>query len=97
MGAPGSCSPSSTGLKYRFPEFTFKDRVNFKRQFISENFKIKKILGILGEDLGGFETYTWACEYPDEMEFILVFDSAFKTNGVRYAVSKGLDSVIDLT
>lgn len=97
LGAPGSCSPSSTGLKYRFPEFTFKDRVNFKRQFISENFKIKKILGILGEDLGGFETYTWACEYPDEMEFILVFDSAFKTNGIRYAISKGLDSVIDLT
>ena len=96
LGAPGSCSPSSTGLKYRFPEFNFKDRVNFKRQFISEKFKINKILGILGEDLGGFETYTWACEYPDDMEFILVFDSAFKTAGIRYAISKGLESIIDL-
>ena len=96
LGAPGSCSPSTSGLKYNFPEYSFKDRVNFKMKFISEKFKIKKILGILGEDLGGFEAYTWACEYPDEMEFILVFGSAFKTFGIRYAISKGFDSVIEL-
>lgn len=96
LGTPGSCSPSTSGLKYDFPEYSFKDRVNFKRKFISEKFKIKKILGILGEDLGGFEAYTWASEYPDDMDFLLVFGTAFKTFGRRYAISKGLDSVIEL-
>ena len=96
LGTPGSCSPSTSGLKYDFPEYSFKDRVNFKRKFLFEKFKIKKILGILGEDLGGFEAYTWACEYPDDMEFLLVFGSAFKTSGIKYAISKGLDSVIEL-
>lgn len=95
LGAPGSCSPSSTGLKYNFPEYTFKDRVNFKRQFLSEKFNIKNVLGILGEGLGGFEVYTWACEYPDDMDFIVVINSSFKTYGYRYVMVKCAESIID--
>lgn len=74
----GSCSPSTTGLKYNFPNYTFKDRVDFKRQFLSEKFKIKKILGIIGEGIGGYEVFTWACEYCDEMEFIILLNSLLR-------------------
>ena len=35
IGVPDSCSPSTTGLRYNFPEYNFLDRVNFKRNFIS--------------------------------------------------------------
>lgn len=95
LGFPDSCSPSTTNLKYDFPKYTIKDRVNFKRQFIKEKFNIKKVLGVFGIGLGGYDTFTWACEYPDEMEFIVVFASSFKTNGYRYVVSKGIESIID--
>lgn len=95
LGAPGSCSPSSTGMKYNFPVYTFRDRVNFKRQFLAEKFKIKKIYGIVGEGLGGCEVYTWACEYPDDMEFIIVVNSAFKTYGYRYVLVKCAEAIID--
>ena len=95
LGAPDSCSPSSTGLKHEFPSYTFKDRVNFQRQFLAEKFNIKKILGIIGEGMGGFGAYTWACEYPDEMEFIIILNSTYKTGGYRYVLLRTAEAIID--
>ena len=95
LGFPDSCSPSSTGLKHKFPQYSIKDRVNFKRKFLKEKLNIENILGVIGYGIGGFETYTWACEYPDEMEFIIVFTSSFKTNGYRYVISKVYEGIIE--
>ncbi|WP_298522651.1 hypothetical protein [uncultured Methanobrevibacter sp.] len=95
LGVPGSCSPSTTGLKYNFPSYTFKDRVNFKRQFLAEKFNIKNCLGLIGEGFGGFEVFTWACEYPDDMEFIIVLNSSFKTYAHRYIFVKCAESIIE--
>lgn len=95
FGFPDSCSPSSTDLKFNFPTYTVLDMVNFKRQFLREFLGIEKIHGLTGRGFGGYEVYTWACEYPDEMDFIMVADSSFKTNGYRYAISKAVESIID--
>ena len=95
LGAPDSCSPSSTGLKYNFPTYTIKDRVNFKRQFLAEKFNITKVLGLVGEGTGGFEVYTWASEYPDEMNLIIVLNSTYRTYGYRYAMVKVAEAIID--
>ncbi|WP_458454100.1 alpha/beta fold hydrolase [Methanobrevibacter sp.] len=95
LGFPGSCSPSTTELKHNFPKYTIKDRVNFKRQFLKERFNIDKVQGVIGRGLGGYEVYTWATEYPDEMEFIMVSGSSYKTNGYRYVISKCIESIID--
>ncbi len=95
LGVPESCSPSSTGLKYDFPGYTFKDRVNFKKQFLDEKFNIKNVLGLIGEGLGGFEVFTWACEYPEDMEFIIIFNSSFKTYSNRYVFVKCVESIIE--
>lgn len=95
LGVPESCSPSTTGLKYNFPQYTFKDCVNFKKQFLEEKFNIKNVLGLIGEGLGGFDVFTWACEYPDDMEFIIVLNSSFKTFGHRYIFVKCAESIIE--
>ena len=95
LGFPDSCSPSTTGLKYNFPQYSVFDCVNFKRQFLRECLNIKKVLGVTGRGIGGYEVYTWACQYPDEMEFIIIADSSFKTNGYRYAMSKAVGSLIE--
>ncbi|WP_407423729.1 hypothetical protein [Methanobrevibacter sp.] len=95
LGTPGSCSPSSTGLKHDFPSYTINDRVNFKRQFLAEKFNINKILGIVGEGIGGFEVFSWACDFPDEMEFIILLNSAYKIYGYAYATMKSLESMLD--
>lgn len=95
LGAPESCSPSSTGLKYNFPSYTIKDRVNFKRQFLEEKFNTHEVFGIVGEGTGGFEVYTWACEYPDDMEFISILNSTYRTYGQRYIMVKVAEAIID--
>ena len=95
LGFPESCSPSTTNLKYDFPQYSIKDCVNFKRKFLYEEFNITKVLGILGVGFGGYEAYTWACEYPDEMEFLIIGYSSFKTNGYRYITSKAINNIIE--
>lgn len=95
LGFPNSCCPSTTDLKHNFPKYTMKDRVNFKRQFLKERFNIDNVYGIIGRGVGGYEAYTWACDYPDEMDFIICSGTAFKTNGYRYVVSKCMESIID--
>lgn len=95
FGVPGSFSPSTSGLKSDFPQYSIRDMVNFKRQFLMENFKIKKIFGIIGEENGGYEAYAWACEYPDDMKFIMLFNSDYKISGYRFVISKGLEAIIE--
>ncbi|MBQ2652766.1 MAG: homoserine acetyltransferase [Methanobrevibacter sp.] len=95
LGYPESCSPSTTNLKFDFPEYTIKDCVNFKRKFLAEVFDISNILGILGVGSGGYEAFTWGCEYPDEMEFLIIGHSSFKTDGYRYITSKALGNLIE--
>ena len=97
LGYPNSCSPSTTNLKYDFPSYSIKNLVDFKRKFLAEKFNITKVLGIMGIDAGGYEVYTWACEYPDEMEFIIIGNCSFKTHGYRYIASKVIDSMIEST
>lgn len=97
LGTPGSCSPSTTGLNYDFPKYTCLDAVNFRRQFLAERFKIKKVLGLAGEGIGAYQLLTWACEYPDEMEFIFVVNSAPKVSGYRFILAKTLENIIDST
>ena len=94
LGYPESCSPSTTQLKYDFPKYTVKDCVDFKRKFLADAFNMTKVLGILGVGMGGYEAYTWGCEYPDEMEVLMIGNSSFKTNNYRYILSKAIDSVI---
>lgn len=95
LGTPGSCSPSSTGLNYEFPRYTLRDVVNFKKQFLADKFNIRKVLGLVGEGIGGYIVLTWACEFPDDMEFIFLANSAAKVSGYRFIISKTLELIID--
>ena len=94
LGTPESCSPSSTHLRQEFPEYTFKDKVNFKIQFLKDKFNLEKVLGMVGIGMGGYEVFTWACEYPEFMDLVIIINSSYKTNGYRYVASKSVNSVI---
>ncbi len=95
LGSPESCSPSTTELKYNFPKYTFRDCVNFKKQFLKEKFKLDSVLAIIGEGVGGCEVFTWACEYPDYMKFILSMNNLAKLSGSSYVFFKCMESVLD--
>lgn len=94
LGVPDSCCPSITGLNQNFPAYSILDSVNFKRQFLKEKLGIERVHGILARGFGGYEAYTWACEYPDEMDFLIIHSSSYKTSGYRYVIAKCMDSIL---
>ena len=94
LGSPGSCSPSSTDLKNKFPKYGLVDVVNFQKQFLSEKFAIKHVLGLIGNSMGGFVGLTQAIEYPDFQDFVICGVSSYKVAGHDYILSKFVDEII---
>lgn len=95
LGSSGSCSPSLTGLKNKFPEYNMVDIVNFQKQFLDEKFEIKHVLGLIGNSMGGFVGLTQAIEYPDFQDFIICGVSSYKVAGHDYILSRFVDEIIE--
>ncbi|WP_407422967.1 alpha/beta fold hydrolase [Methanobrevibacter sp.] len=94
LGSPGSCSPSSTNLKNKFPKYSIEDVVNFQKQFLAEKFNLTHVLGIIGNSMGGFVALTSAILYPDFADFIMPGVSSYKVAGHDYILSKFVDEII---
>ena len=94
LGAPGSCSPSTTDLKNKFPKYSLVDVVNFQKQFLAEKFGIDHILGLIGNSMGGFIGLTQAILYPEFQDFIICGVSSYKVAGHDYILSKFVDEII---
>ena len=94
LGSPGSCAPSSTNLKNKFPPYSIEDVVNFQKQFLAEKFNINHVLGIIGNSMGGFVALTSAILYPDFADFIMPGVSSYKVAGHDYILSKFVNEII---
>ena len=94
LGSPGSCAPSSTSLKNKFPPYSIEDVVNFQKQFLAEKFNINHVLGIIGNSMGGFVALTSAILYPDFADFIMPGVSSYKVAGHDYILSKFVNEII---
>lgn len=95
LGSSGSCSPSQTGLKNKFPKYTMLDVVNFQKQFLAEKFDIEHVLGLIGNSMGGFVGLTQAIEYPDFQDFIISGVSSYKVAGHDFILSSFVDEIIE--
>lgn len=95
LGSSGSCSPSLTGLKNKFPEYSIIDVVNFQKQFLAEKFGIGHVLGLIGNSMGGFVGLTQAIEYPDFQDFIICGVSSYKVAGHDFILSRFVDEIIE--
>ena len=95
LGSSGSCSPSQTGLKNKFPKYTMVDVVNFQKQFLTEKFNIAHVLGLIGNSMGGFVGLTQAIEYPNFQDFIICGVSSYKVAGHDYILSRFVDEIIE--
>jgi len=94
LGSPGSASPSTTGLGASFPEYTISDMVNFHYRFIRERFRIRKLKGVIGASMGGFQALQWAVSYPDFMDFLVLLVTTCKVRGLNYAIFEYMNQII---
>ena len=95
LGPPGSCSPSTTDLKNKFPAYSIGDVGNFQKRFLKEKFNIDHVLGVIGVSMGGFVGLTLAIESPDFADFIICGVSSYKVAGHDFILSKFVNEIIE--
>lgn len=67
LGA-GTSSKPSDGLKAKFPKYNYHDMVDAQYRLVTEGLGIKRLRLVLGNSMGGMQTWIWSSRYPDMMD-----------------------------
>jgi homoserine O-acetyltransferase len=70
LGHGGSAKPSD-GLKARFPHYDYVDMVDAQYRLLSEGLGIRHVRLIIGNSMGGMNTWIWGERYPEYMDAIV--------------------------
>jgi homoserine O-acetyltransferase/O-succinyltransferase len=95
LGSPGSASPSTTGMRNKFPEYNIKDMAKAHYQLITEGLGIKHLHGIMGTSMGGFQALNWALEYPDFMNFLILNGTSHRISNRMYGAYHLMNQIIE--
>lgn len=86
LGSPGSSSPSVSGMGPKFPRYTVGDMVNAQYRLVTEKFGIRKLAGVIGSSMGGYQTLQWITQYPDMMNWAVPIAASMKHDGRNLGV-----------
>ncbi len=64
----GKSSKPSDGLRAKFPQYNYDDMVEAQYRLVTEHLGIKHLRLVLGNSMGGMQTWIWAMRYPDAMD-----------------------------
>ncbi|MBU3826073.1 MAG: alpha/beta fold hydrolase [Candidatus Anaerobiospirillum merdipullorum] len=64
----GKSSKPSDGLKASFPHYNYADMVLGQYRLVTEGFGVKHLRLIVGNSMGGMQTWLWTGTYPDFMD-----------------------------
>lgn len=67
LGAGESSKPSD-GLRAKFPAYNYDDMVSAQYRLLTEHLKVKHLRVIIGNSMGGMQTWLWAQKYPGMMD-----------------------------
>ena len=63
LGAGKSAKPSD-GLKAKFPRYNYADMVSAQYRLVTEALGVKHLRLVLGNSMGGMQTWMWGTTYP---------------------------------
>lgn len=75
IGVGNSTKPSD-GLKTKFPRYNYEDMVDAQYRLVSEGLGIKHLRLVLGNSMGGMQTWLWGVKYPDYMDLMVPMASS---------------------
>jgi homoserine O-acetyltransferase/O-succinyltransferase len=81
VGSPGSFAPSTSGLGPKFPKYAVQDMVTAQHRLVTEHLGIRRLAGVVGISMGGFQTLQWATQYPDMMDWAIPITAHYKNSG----------------
>ena len=64
----GKSSKPSDGLRANFPKYNYDDMVDAQYRLVSEHLGVKRLRMVIGNSMGGMQTWIWAAKYPDVMD-----------------------------
>jgi homoserine O-acetyltransferase/O-succinyltransferase len=70
LGTGKSTRPSE-GLRARFPKYNYDDMVLAQYRLVTEGLGIKHLRLVLGNSMGGMQTWVWGVRYPGFMDALV--------------------------
>jgi len=64
----GNSSKPSDGLRTQFPAYNYDDMVTAQYRLVTEHLGIRHLRLVLGNSMGGMQTWMWAQKYPHMMD-----------------------------
>jgi homoserine O-acetyltransferase/O-succinyltransferase len=64
----GRSTKPSDGLKMKFPRYNYDDMVDAQQRLVTEHLGVKHARLVMGNSMGGMETWIWAQKYPGFMD-----------------------------
>jgi len=64
----GKSSKPSDGLRTRFPQYNYDDMVDAQYRLVTEHLNVRHLRLVLGNSMGGMQTWIWAQKYPGFMD-----------------------------
>ena len=64
----GKSSKPSDGLRTRFPRYNYDDMVDAHYRLLTEHLNVRHVRAVIGNSMGGMETWIFATRYPDYMD-----------------------------
>jgi homoserine O-acetyltransferase/O-succinyltransferase len=66
----GKSSKPSNGLKAQFPQYNYDDMVQAQYRLVSEGLGIPHLKLVLGNSMGGMQTWLWGIQHPQYMDYL---------------------------
>lgn len=94
FGNGQSSSPSNTSALRPFPDVLFYDNVRAQHELVTKHLGITHARAVLGWSMGAGQTYQWATQYPDFMDFVVPFCGSAKTSLHNQVFLEGVKSAL---
>ncbi len=70
-GGTGKSTRPSDGLRARFPKYNYEDMVLAQYRLVTEGLSIKHLRLVLGNSMGGMQTWIWGVKYAEFMDALV--------------------------
>jgi homoserine O-acetyltransferase len=67
----GKSSKPSDGLRGAFPKYNYDDMVDAQYRLVKEHLGVKHLRVIIGNSMGGMQTWVWGVRHPDFMDALV--------------------------
>jgi len=67
----GKSSKPSDGMKTSFPKYNYDDMVEAQHRLVTEGLGVKHLRLVIGNSMGGMQTWMWGEKYPKDMDALV--------------------------